>query len=152
MKASALEPAVTDLYDLDFFEWTSQNAKLLRVGKFQEADIIRIAEELEDMGKRERRELLSRLHVLLSHLLKWQIQPAQRSRSWRVTINVQRREIGDLVEEMPSLRAALAENLPKLYSRSVADAVDETGLVQNSFPEVCPFRLDQILDTQFFPD
>ncbi|MBI3698676.1 MAG: DUF29 family protein, partial [Acidobacteria bacterium] len=67
-----------DLYDLDFFEWTARNAELLREGRFTEADMEHIAEELEDMGKRDRRELESRLELLLEHLLKWQMQPLLR--------------------------------------------------------------------------
>jgi hypothetical protein len=75
--------AAPQLYDRDFFEWTQCNAALLRAGQFDQADIQHIAEELEDMGKSERRRLESRLEVLLQHLLKWQIQPNRRSTSWQ---------------------------------------------------------------------
>ncbi len=91
-----------DLYDRDFFEWTQCNAALLRAARFDQADIEHIAEEIEDMGKSLRREVESRLEVLLQHLLKWKLQPGSRRKSWRLTANTQRREIGKLVRKMPS--------------------------------------------------
>jgi len=150
MKPEVAEPQVKDLYDQDFFEWTQRNAELLRAGRFAEADIAHIAEEVEDMGKSQQRELQSRLAVLVMHLLKWKFQPGGRGPSWRATINTQRRDIADLMESMPGLRRAF--NLPKAYARAVADAVDETELPANTFPAKCPFPLDEILDTGFWPE
>lgn len=147
-----MQATARDLYDFDFFEWTARNAELLRAGRLEEADIERIAEELEDMGKRERRELVSRLRVLITHLLKWQLQSELRSRSWRSTIKIQRREILGLLEEMPSLRNALAREFPKLYRWAADDYVEQMGLLRNPFPETCPFTLDRILDAEFFPE
>ena len=109
-----------ELYDRDFFEWTVRNAELLRSGRADEADLAHIAEEIEDMGKRERRELLSRLAVLICHLLKWQIQPERRSNSWKATLRYQRRDIRKLLTDMPSLRRFLAENLAEAYQDGVA--------------------------------
>src|ERR1700674_3816748 len=100
-----------ELYDRDFYEWTVRNAELLRSGRSTEADLEHIAEEIEDMGKRERRELLSRLSVLIAHLLQWQVQPERRSRSWTTTIRLQRSRIKKLISQMPSLRSFLVENL-----------------------------------------
>ena len=85
-----------DLYDRDFVEWTVRNAELLRAGRLEEADIEHIAEEIEDMGKRQRHELRSRLRILLIHLLKWQAQPERRGPSWIATIGAQRAEIPKL--------------------------------------------------------
>ncbi len=62
------------LYDRDFFAWANEQAALLREGKLEEADLESIAEEIESMGKTEKRELISRLTVLLLHLLKWRYQ------------------------------------------------------------------------------
>ena len=108
-----------ELYDRDFHEWTIRNAELLRSGRAADADLDHIAEEIEDMGKRERRELLSRLGVLIAHLLKWQAQPERRGRSLSATIRLQREEIGDLISQMPSLKRYLVENLPKAYHYGV---------------------------------
>ncbi|KJU81531.1 protein containing DUF29, partial [Candidatus Magnetobacterium bavaricum] len=92
------------LYEVDFYQWTFHNADLLRQGRFAEIDIENIAEELEDMGRSSKRELASRLAVLIMHLLKWQYQPKRRRGSWSTTIGNQRREIKRLLEDNPSLR------------------------------------------------
>jgi hypothetical protein len=139
------------LYDRDFFEWTQCNAALLRAGRFDVADIEHIAEEIEDIGKRERRELESRLEVLLQHILKWQAQPERRGTSWLGTIELQRLEINKLLEEMPSLKNALGSRLSESYKRGVLRASIETELPKASFPKLCPFTLDQILDPDFLP-
>jgi plasmid stabilization system protein ParE len=152
MKASVLEPTVKDLYEQDFFEWTARDAELLRAGRFAEADLEHIAEEIEDMGKSERRELRTRLRVLLSHLLKWKFQPSRRGRSWRATIRVQRDELTHLLQQMPSLRRYLRGQLPDVYPVAVEGAIAETDLMDETFPPACPFSLDQILDANFFPD
>jgi len=139
-----------ELYDLDFFEWTARNAELLREGRFAEADMEHIAEELEDLGKRDRRELESRLEVLLEHLLKWQMQPLLRGPGWSRTIAVQRCGIARLLEEAPSLRPRI--DLEKSYAAAVRIASRETGFSRDRFPAECPFGLNQVLDDDFFPD
>jgi Domain of unknown function DUF29 len=146
-----------ELYDRDFFEWTQCNAALLRAGRFDQADVEHIAEEIEDMGKSQRRELQNRLERLLQHLLKWQLQPEMRTQSWRSTIaagsiKVQRRGIGKLLTEMPSLRPALAAALDDAYDGGVARASAQTGLPESAFPASCPFDLDQIFDQGFLPE
>src|SRR5580700_9501678 len=98
-----------ELYDADFAEWTRQNAELLRSGCASEADLEHIAEEIEDMGKRERRSLHNRFVRLIEHLLKWRHQPERRGASWARTIIVQRRGIQRLLKENPSFRPGLAE-------------------------------------------
>ncbi len=152
MKPPVLEPAIKVLYEQDFFEWTARNAELLRAGRFQEADLEHIAEEIEDMGRSERHELRSRLRVLLSHLLKWKYQSSRRSRSWRATIRVQRDELLHLLQQMPSLRRYLRDQLPEVYPVAVEGAISETDLADEVFPSACPFSFDQILDADFFPE
>jgi hypothetical protein len=139
----------TDLYEKDFFEWTVRNAELLRSGRAGEADLAHIAEEIEDMGKRERRELQHRLSILIAHLLKWNVQPGRRSRSWELTIRVQRKDLVKLLEENPSLQPYLRESLPEAYEHAVVDAMTETGHLESDFPSTCPFTLDVILDPDF---
>jgi len=152
MKPPVLEPAIKVLYEQDFFEWTVRNAQLLRAGRFQEADLEHIAEEIEDMGRSERPELRSRLRVLLSHLLKWKYQSSRCSRSWRATIDVQREELVYLLQQMPSLRRYLRDELPVVYPVAVKGAISETDLADEVFPPACPLSFDQILDADFFPD
>jgi hypothetical protein len=141
----------SDLYDEDFFEWTRHNAELLRSGRFEQADIEHIAEEIEDMGKRNLHEMSSRVRVLLSHLLKWQLQPEKKSRSWERTIASQRTELGQLLEDSPSLRVRIQPNLRHIYQKSVQLAVLDTGLPNSQFPSECPFTVEQILDPEFLP-
>jgi hypothetical protein len=143
--------SAAELYDRDFYEWTLRNAELLRSGRASEADLDHIAEEIEDMGKRERRELVSRLGVLIGHLLKWQAQPDHRGRSWEATIRLQREDFSDLLEEMPSLRRYLEANLLKAYRHGVIAASAETRLPVEDFPSTPPFSLDVLLDPNFLP-
>jgi hypothetical protein len=152
MKPSVLERSAKELYDQDFFEWALRNAELVRSGRLDEADLAHIAEELEDMGKRQKHELESRLRVLLTHLLKWQIQTERRSRSWSATVETQRMELARLLRSMPSLRKDLRENLAEVYLEAVTKAVGQTGLPKRMFPARCPFELEQILDPHFLPD
>ena len=132
-------------YQQDYYAWANQTAHLLREGRFGEIDALQIAEELESMGKRERRELVSRLSVLIAHLLKWQFQPARRSRSWRNTILTQREEIEALLEDSPSLRSELEALIPAAFARAGRLAEDETGIEQDVFGDNCPFTLKEIL-------
>jgi hypothetical protein len=141
----------SDLHEMDFYRWAMVNAGLLAAGDIAGADLAHIAEEIRDMAIRERRELLSRLRVLIAHLLKWRAQPEHQSRSWRTAILNQRHEIAALLEEMPSLRNGVVEALPKLYKRATEIAAVETGLPRSSFPKECPFTGRQLLDTRFWP-
>ncbi len=95
------------LYQKDYYGWLQENAQLIRERKFSEVDADNLIEELESMGKSEKRELSSRLTVLLMHLMKWQYQAVRRSTSWRNTIAVQRIDIQDLLEDSPSLRTEI---------------------------------------------
>jgi hypothetical protein len=138
------------LYDSDFYAWTQQQAKLLRNQSLNELDLVHIAEELEDMGRSEKRELVSRLEVLLIHLLKWQFQPSLRSRSWQLTIQEQRLRLEQHLAENPSLKGLLPEYLMRAYQLAVIGAEKETGLAD--FPSSCPYTPEQIFDSAFLPD
>ena len=139
-------------YEKDFYAWLMHNAELLRQGRSSEIDVEHIAEELESMGKSERRELISRLSVLMSHFLKWLFQPELRSNSWKYTIEEQRRAVTDLLEDSPSLRYELKDRLAKAYTTALLQAARETEMDKARFPEQCPFSLDQILDEDFWPN
>lgn len=139
-------------HDSDFYAWALHNARLLRDGAFNQLDAEQIAEELESMSASERRELLNRLQVLILHLLKFQYQPERRGKSWLLTINHQRTAIERLLEQSPSLRRVLdADALVKVYGKALRDAVIETDLDRHLFPVDCPYRLEQILDEDWFP-
>src|SRR5271170_2694515 len=104
-------------YDADFFQWTQSTAEMIRQGRLAEVDLEHVAEEIEDMGKRDRREVRSRLIVLVMHLLKWELQPDLRAASWRSTIVEQRTQIELILEDSPSLRRVPVEELSATYKR-----------------------------------
>lgn len=139
------------LYEEDFFGWANRQAGLLRAGDLAAADIEHIAEEIEAMGRSEKRELLSRLALLLMHLLKWQFQPALRGNSWRATIKVQRRALDRHLADNPSLKAQLPELLVTAYEDAVLLASRETGLAESGFPAALPWSSAQIMDPAFWP-
>ena len=138
-------------YETDIVAWANEQSALLRAGRFADIDALRIAEEIEDVGKSERRELASRMVVLLVHLLKWQFQSGRRGSSWQRTIKEQRRSIAVHLRETPSLRTALADPnwQEAVWADAVAKAIDETGL--DVFPEDCPWRVEQVLAADFYP-
>jgi hypothetical protein len=139
-------------YDEDFFAWTQEQARLLRDGDLADIDAQNLAEEIESMGKSDRREIRNRLVVVLAHLLKWQFQATARSNSWSSTIREQRRRIGLVIEDSPSLRAFVAENLDDAYRKARLDAADETELALSIFPAACPFTTEQVLSEEFLPE
>jgi hypothetical protein len=139
-------------YDADFFAWTIEQARLLREGALSEIDTLNLAEEIESMGKNNRRELGSRLVVLLMYLLKWCYQPNRRSPSWATTVRDQRDEIEELLADSPSLRSALEDTLSTVYARALRKAVSETGLPEATFPADCPFTAQQILSEDVLPE
>jgi hypothetical protein len=141
-----------DLYDRDFHAWAEEQARLLRSGQIANADIQHIAEEIETLGASERRELESRLKVLLLHLLKWRHQPEERSSGWIGTIDEQRDQIDTLLRQSPSLRRFVGEYTGFAYPKARRSAVHETGLAQKVFPEHCPYSEQELLDPDFWPE
>jgi hypothetical protein len=140
------------LYDRDFYAWLNEQAGLLRAGRLSELDIANLAEEIESMGRSEKRELVSRLEVLIMHLLKWQFQPALRSTSWRLTVGEQRFRLSDHLDESPSLMGRVGEAIVTAYPRAVRGASAETGFDTKQFPPACPWTFDQITGPDFWPD
>ena len=141
----------SELYDLDFSEWARQNAELLRSGRADEADLAHIAEEIEDMGKRERRSFYNRFVRLMEHLLKWQYQPERRGSSWARTIVVQRQSIRQLLQENPSFQSVLADTVAEAYQNAAAIVSVVLGRPRTDFPAACPYTSDQLLSDEFLP-
>jgi hypothetical protein len=136
-------------YDRDFYAWTQEQSQMLKEHRVEELDWENLAEEIESLGKRERQELRNRMAILIGHLLKWQYQPGNRSTSWKATIQEQRLQMTELLQDNPSLKPYIPEALEFSYKRGVNLAIKETGL--EVFPSQCPYRVEQILDEQFFP-
>jgi hypothetical protein len=139
-------------YQKDFYGWTQEQAALLKAGRLTELDIVNLLEEIETMGRSEKRELDSRFTVLLVHLLKGHYQPAPRGKSWQLTIEGQRDNCLDVLEDNPSLKPQLSELLDRTYRKARTLAVKETGLDKSVFPLICPWTLTQIIDNDFYPD
>jgi hypothetical protein len=139
-------------YDTDFYVWAKEQASLLRAGRFSQIDIEHVAEEIEDLGKRERRALESRLGVLLGHLLKWCYQGDYPYwKSWRATIRAQRRSLERLLQDNCSLRANLEHVVERSYLDGLDLAVAETPLDYDALPSTCPWSIEEILG-DFWPD
>ena len=138
-----------NLYEQDFYLWTQITAEQLKENKFNEIDITNLIEEIESMGRSEKRELKSRLIVLLMHLLKWHYQPEKRSESWRTTITEQRICIEGLLEDSPSLKPLLSEVFEDCYQKARLKASDETGIKLNFFPKESPFSLAESLASSY---
>jgi len=136
------------LYDRDFYAWANEQAALLRAGRLTEADIENVAEEIRG----EKRELINRLAVLLSHLLKWQFQPAFRGNSWRLTIEEQRNRVDDHLGDNPSLKSQLDQALRTAFRSAANEASIETRFARSAFPAACPFSYEQIMNPDFWPE
>ena len=139
------------LYETDFHAWTQEQANLLRHHQWSQLDLPNIIEEIESLGRKERQELRNRLSVLIGHLLKWEYQPQQRSRSWLATMRVQRRETLKLLSENPSLRPHLEEALQVAYENGRDLASGETNLPILTFPKQYSYPLEEILSDRFYP-
>ena len=139
-------------YNKDFYSWTMHNARLLKEGRLSEIDAENIAEEIESMGKSERRELINRFAILIAHLLKWKYQPAKRGKSWEFTIKEQRFELLDLLEESPSLKHEIEKQLSHAYQKSLLISEKKTGFELKTFPKSCPFSFKEVLNQKFFPE
>ena len=138
-------------HDADFHAWTIDQAALLRAGRYAAADMEHIAQEIESMGRCEKGELVSRLTLLLLHLLKWRHQPAGRCSSWETGIRIQRIQTEEHLADNPSLRAKLDEAVASAYRVAVLEAAEETKLVIGTFPPACPFSFEQIMGEAFWP-
>jgi len=147
-----MHTATAPLYETDFYGWTQHQAASLRTGRLAELDVENLIEEIESMGKSEKRELESRLEVLLMHLLKWQFQPEMKGPSWHFTIDEQRERIVKHLRENPSLKSRIDSILEESYGFAVRLAVKETGLKKETFPTQCPWTFERAIDPNFWPE
>lgn len=140
------------LYEQDLFAWTQQQVNLLTHQRWHELDVENLIDELEGMARRDRREMINRLIILIAHLLKWEFQPDHQSGSWRGSIQEQRLQLNGLLEDSPSLHQQFIESLEKAYPQAVKLASKETELPTTKFPNECPYELAQLLDEDFLPN
>ncbi len=148
------------VYEYDFQEWINHHITLLNEGRWNEVDTEHLVNELEDMGKSNLRELDSRFIVLIAHLLKWEYQFKQlqgkwitfTGGSWKGTISIQRSNIIKLLKQNPSLQNSLQHAISKAYPDALELAIEETGLAESTFPLICPYTIEQLLDKKFYPE
>jgi hypothetical protein len=143
---------LASFYATDFFTWTQQQAAMLRDGKFDALDLANLAEEIESLGIAQRNKVHSHFRRLLQHLLKWQYQPLRRSPSWRRTIITQRLEIAKEIGTRGALFHQRALLMHDAYPGARRLTETDTGLPLMTFPEACPWTVDQVLDEDFWPD
>ena len=142
-----------DLYNSDFLAWAEETVELLRSQQWQDIDLENLIEEIADLGKSQQHSLQSSLRLILMHLLKWKYQSDRQSHSWKITINRERLNIDEYLEESPSLRRFLSDRewINKTYQRARREAMVETNLALATFPVACPFSILEILDLDFYP-
>ena len=132
-------------YEDDVYNWVIEQIALLRAGRHDRIDADHIAEELSDVGNELRSALESAIAILTSHLLKWDHQKPRRSRSWQLTVRVQRKHINLLLKRNPGLKGVLTEALEVGYDRGRDQALIETKLAESSLPEACPYTFDDMM-------
>jgi len=135
-----MSTATANLYETDFYGWINQQVDALKAGNLEALDVGNLIEEVEDMGRSEKRELDSWLEVLLMHLLKWQYQPHFSTR------------ISYHLADNPSLKSRIPETYERIYALAVMDAVKETGLDKTAFPGQCPWTFEEVMDADFWPE
>ena len=152
--ARQIEQPLPELYERDYFAWTQQQAKMLRSGQIAGVDALNLAEEIEDLGRSEKRALASRMIVLMAHLLKWQYQPALRSKSWQRTIATQRKDVKYELAGSPSLKPLLndPEWLDVVWSKATVQASNETGIELVVFPEESPWEITDVMREGWMPE
>ncbi|WP_289501166.1 DUF29 domain-containing protein [Gloeocapsopsis sp. IPPAS B-1203] len=140
------------LYDRDFYQWIETTVNQLRQQKFDLVDWENLIEELEGLGRSEKRAVRSHLVILLLHLLKWQYQPEYQSRSWRTSVNNARRQLMKLLKDNPSLAGDfLLESVPDAYEEAKETASEETTIFLENFPDACPYTVEQLLAKDWLP-
>jgi len=147
-----MNTTTSSLYDLDFYRWIQQQVAALRARQLSELDLDHLIEEMEAVGRSEKRSLVSSLSLVLMHLLKWQYQPDFRSKNWMFTIRNQRREVMLILEDSPSLKAYLEIAMARAWDNAVIAAEKETGMEATRFPRTCPWSFDQLIDHDFWPE
>jgi len=138
-------------YEDDFEAWCFEQAELLRQRRFSEVDLPNVIEELESMGREQRRALESSYRLVISHLLKWQVQPQMPTRSWAITITRERANIAARERDNRSLAKGAAQIVEEVWRNALREAMIETDLPRKAFPHDCPYTPDQLRDHDWMP-
>lgn len=144
-EGDAFVPEAGAAYDVDVHAWAMRQAELIRLGRFGELDIENLADEVEDVARQERRELVSRLTLLFQHVLKWDHQPERRGASWARTIREQRIQVEEVLGENPSLSSSPDALVVKAFRQGRVAALNETGLPDATISEVNPYSWSDLM-------
>jgi hypothetical protein len=136
-------------YARDFYSWLMEQARFVREGRFDALDRDNLAEEIESLGREQFNKLVSALRVLMLHMLKWDHQPERRTRSWVLSIEAQRDELDDVIDDNPGLKPRIAEAVDRAYRKARIEAAQETGLDKEVFPTTCPYSFEDITSRDF---
>jgi Domain of unknown function DUF29 len=157
-KAKRDLPEVRSRYDRDFFAWTREQAALLRReaarGLASDLDFENLAEEIESLGKRDRRALASQLARITEHLLKLQHARAEEPRpGWENSVDAHPSKARRILADSPGLKSELRALLSESYEdgRRRATRLLRAELDPTTLPETCPCSLNQILDPDWWP-
>ena len=140
------------LYEQDYYQWLTVTAEKLRQGKLTEIDVVNLIEEIEDMGRSERKAVRSNLRILLMHLLKYKYQPEKRTNSWLFTIVEHRKRLQQSLQDSPSLKPYFLEVFDESYQDAIDLATAETGLPRKTFPDQSPFNPQETLNSEYLPN
>ena len=140
------------LYEQDYYLWLTTTAQKLRQGKLAEIDLANLIEEIEDMGRSEKKAIRSNLRILLMHLLKYKYQPEKRTNSWLFTIVEHRKRLKELFKDSPSLKRYFSEVFDECYQDAIDLAAAETGLPGGTFPNQSPFTPEETLNSDYLPN
>ncbi|MBD1927102.1 DUF29 domain-containing protein [Trichocoleus sp. FACHB-90] len=143
---------LSTLYEQDYYLWLETTVRLLREGQLSALDVANLLEEIEDMGRSEKRAVYSNLKILLIHLLKYNYQSEKRSNSWLASIVEHRQRLRQAFKESPSLQPYFTEIFDECYQDARELAAAETGLEIESFPVETPFTPEEALDSGYLPD
>lgn len=141
-----------NLYDRDFYLWLETTANLLKNRQIDRIDYENLIEEIEAMGRSEKAAIESNLRILLMHLLKWKYQPQKRTNSWKFSIIEHSLRINKAFKDSPSLRRYFNEVFEETYQDARLLASGETGLQKETFPQICPFKREDILNPEYLPE
>ena len=152
MSRAAPDPAPNGLYESDFHAWTQEQARLIEAGRWDRVDVPNLADEVRSLGHEVKGEIEDRMEILLSYLLKWQVLAEYRGLAWRENISRQRRELRDLAADNPSLAPFVRDSVVEAYENARRRLKYETYFYPVDFPASCPFTIDQVFDSDYFPE
>jgi hypothetical protein len=136
-------------YERNFYSWLMEQAGFVREGRWHALDRDNLAEEIEALGREQFNKLVGALRVLMLHMLNWDHQPKRRTRSWMLSIKVQREELVDVLADNPGIKPRTAEAVERTYRRARIEVAQETGLDEGVFPAMCPYSFEDITTRKF---